>query len=90
VTTYYAVVRVNAADGALLTLAGDASALGFADGVGSSSRFSGAYGIALNTDGSALVIVDQNNRRIHPKNSVYLTRNRSSPKVAITGLLQSG
>jgi hypothetical protein len=64
VTTSYAVVRVNAADGALLTVAGDASAPGFADGVGSSARFNGSYGIALNTDESALVIVDQCNQRI--------------------------
>jgi hypothetical protein len=54
------VVRVNAADGAVLPLAGNTSASGrgFADGVGSSARFYGAFGIALNTDESALVIVD--------------------------------
>jgi hypothetical protein len=64
VTMYYAVVRVNAADGALLTLAGTASNPGFADGVGSSARFNVAQGIALNTDESALVIVDRDNWRI--------------------------
>jgi hypothetical protein len=74
-------VRVNAADGALLTLAGAASYPGFADGVGSSARFSGALGIALNTDESALVIVDLNNRRIRK----LLLANNSVTTVAGSG-----
>jgi sugar lactone lactonase YvrE len=74
-------VRVNAAAGALLTLAGDASVLGFADGVGSSARFYGAYGIALNTDESALVIVDSGNRRIRK----LLLANNSVTTVAGSG-----
>jgi hypothetical protein len=79
VTTSYAVVRVN---GALLALAGDASNPGgFVDGVGSSARFSNTRGIALNTDESALVIVDRDNRRIRK----LLLANNSVTTVAGSG-----
>jgi hypothetical protein len=66
VTTDYIVVRVNVANGVVDTLAGTISSGGasFADGVGASARFSVPLGIALNTDESALIIVDGGNQRI--------------------------
>jgi hypothetical protein len=67
VTSNHTVVRFNTADGTMLTLAGD-SAGGYADGVGSNAKLNYPRGIALNSDETALIVVDSRNNRIRRLN----------------------
>jgi hypothetical protein len=61
----FRVLRVDTANSSVLILAGNASEDGsYADGVASGARFNVSYGIALNSDETALIIADGGNQRI--------------------------
>lgn len=62
VTTVYTVVQVTIATGEVVVLAGGTA--GYVNGVGLSARFNHLQGIALNNDGTLLIIADQTNQRI--------------------------
>jgi hypothetical protein len=65
VTTQYTVVRIDTTEvAAPVTLAGNAINASFADGIGSSAMFNVPRGIALNSEETALIVVDTRNYRI--------------------------
>lgn len=53
--------RMDLATGAVITLAGDGTTSGFADGVGTAARFNAAFGIARDPRTGVLYIADQGN-----------------------------
>jgi hypothetical protein len=67
----FSVRRMDLATNAVVTIAGDMSTDGFADGVGSAARFTAAFGIARDSRNGNIFIADQGNfaiRKLTPPN----------------------
>ena len=57
----FSVRRMDLATNAVVTMAGDMTRSGFADGVGGAARFNAAFGIARDSRNGAIYIADQGN-----------------------------
>ncbi|CUG92179.1 bacterial-type NHL repeat-containing protein, putative, partial [Bodo saltans] len=86
VGSLYTVVRINTST-AIMTLAGVAYSTGSTDGVGSSARFNGARGIALNGDETALIVTDYNNKLVRRIELSTNTVSTIAGATATTGLV---
>jgi hypothetical protein len=67
----FSVRRMDLNTNAVVTIAGDMAATGFADGVGAAARFTAAFGIARDSRNGNIFIADQGNfaiRKVTPPN----------------------